>query len=272
MAETTAIEWCNHTFNPWLGCAKVSPGCVHCYAESISRRNPRVLGVWGPSGTRVIASESYWRKPPAWDRKAARAGERRKVFCGSMCDVFEDHPDVVDARRRLFDLIPETPHLDWLLLTKRPENVVPMVERLDQFPNVWLGASVEDQKRAEERIPELLRVPAVIHFLSCEPLLGPVSLLCDGDGRGRYWLMSATDSPCAPAVDWVIVGGESGSRARPMMLEWARWLVVQCRRAGVPAFVKQLGAAHHCIHSDKGGCLDCMPPDLRVREFPTQHD
>src|SRR5688572_29932027 len=130
----TKIEWTatvrpdgtvspGYTFNPWRGCAKVSPGCTHCYAETLSKRNPAVLGTWGKDGVRAIGSDAYWRQPLAWNRAAKQAGERRRVFCASLADVFEDRPDLVGPRHRLVDLIQLTQHLDWLLLTKRPENI-----------------------------------------------------------------------------------------------------------------------------------------------------
>lgn len=196
MAENTKIEWASHTFNPWRGCTKVSDGCTNCYAETMSGRNPKTLGVWGKQGTRVVASESMWRQPLKWDKAAEAAGERHRVFCASLADVFEardtmpeDSWQAVDAARlRLFQLIDETKNLDWLLLTKRPENVPDVLWKISQgtygggwnlthMPNVWLGTSVEDQKTADERIPKLLSIPAAVHWLSMEPLLGPVDLI-----------------------------------------------------------------------------------------------
>src|SRR5262245_38941981 len=163
MGKETNIQWCDHTFNPWRGCTKVSPGCQHCYAETLAARNPKVLGVWGPHGTRVIASESMWREPLKWNKKAEIAGVRRRVFCASLADVFEDRPELVEPRYRLWRLIVNTPYLDWLLLTKRPENAGRMLADggslpgILGFPSIWLGVSVEDQQRADERIPVLLR-------------------------------------------------------------------------------------------------------------------
>src|SRR5262245_49606753 len=119
--ENSKIQWTDHTFNVWRGCEKVSPGCAHCYAETMSRRNPAVLGEWGKHGTRVIASEAMWREPLKWDRQARAAGVRKRVFCASLADVFEDRPELVAPRERLFRLIEDTPNLDWQLLTKRPE-------------------------------------------------------------------------------------------------------------------------------------------------------
>lgn len=305
--KDSKIQWCHSTFNPWRGCTKVSPGCANCYAEKQSRRNPKVLGVWGDQGTRVIAAESYWRMPLTWNREAAAAGERHRVFCASLADVFEDRPELVAPRVRLFHLIQETPHLDWLLLTKRPENVirfrggdgVPRSWPENMPPNVWLGTSVEDQKRADERIPHLLQVPARVRFLSCEPLLGPVDLtrLCHGKvnsltgdlcSNGGEWLEQG------PSVSWVIAGGESGAGARECNIGWIRSLRDQCQAAGVAFFCKQLGRAPYVDHSPpgvaaiaakygvgplvaeflalkdpKGGSPEEWPDDLRIREVPS---
>lgn len=301
MGEATKIEWAHHTFNPWRGCTHVSPGCEHCYAETLANRFPGTHGTWGAGGTRVVSADAYWRQPLKWDRAAAEAGERHRVFCASLADVFEDRPDLVEPRLRLFSLIADTRNLDWLLLTKRPENALRFFEvaadymglalaDLVPWPNLWLGTSVEDQRRADERIPHLLACPAAVRFLSCEPLLGPVDL----DGRtpvGDPWLPSGLH-PSSGFVDWIIVGGESGPGARPMDLAWARSLVAQGRTAGVPVFVKQLGArpmrAHHqpdqgmgarlvkverdgvfyTLRDRKGGDPEEWPEDLRVREFP----
>ncbi len=123
MGEGSKIQWTHHTFNPWRGCTHVSPGCEHCYAEALSKRNPAQLGTWGAGGTRVVASEAYWKQPERWNRAAEAAGERHRVFCASLADVFEDRPELVEPRERLWRLIVATPHLDWLLLTKRPENI-----------------------------------------------------------------------------------------------------------------------------------------------------
>ena len=363
MAENSGIEWTTHTFNPWRGCAKVSPGCANCYADTMSKRNPGTLGVWGPNGTRVVAAGSYWKQPLKWNKEAACTcgggfrgkhspycpqADRPRVFCASLADVFEDWNGPMvnasgerligswvnqesskwegvdnemftadpqgfraitmdDVRRRLFALIDQTPHLDWLLLTKRPENIARMMPPRDlgerdegiaegdygyyrdpdhayRRPNVWLGVSVEDQQRADERIPHLLQVSAAVRFLSCEPLLGPVKLdllrldtghpamcVC-GHGHGftrcpNTGGIAATcgrkDCLCAGfrrkpgswrGIDWVIVGGESGPGARPMQVEWARSLVKQCQAAGVACFVKQLGS------NPKGD------------DFPVEHD
>jgi protein gp37 len=178
--QNSKIEWTDHTFNPWWGCQRVSPGCEHCYAETLARRYN--FKVWGPAKTtsRRMMSNNYWKQPLKWNKAAKAAGVRPRVFCASMADVFEDHPELHEPRIRLFDLMDECQHLDWLLLTKRPENVRDMLlaaARPPGFPRrVWIGTSVEDQRRADERIPHLLNIPARVRFLSCEPLLGPVDL------------------------------------------------------------------------------------------------
>ena len=226
MGENSAIEWTHHTFNPWWGCTRVSPGCEHCYAETFARR----FGVtWGVQAERRMFGEKHWREPLKWNDRAAARGERDRVFCASMADVFEDRPDLALARARLGRLIEQTRALDWLLLTKRPENMLRLGAELGwraEWPiNVWAGCTVEDQRRADQRIPELVKVPSAVRFLSCEPLLGPVEL-------------------CGLAIDhvhWVIVGGESGPGARPMREEWALSLRDQCTRAGIAFHFKQWG-------------------------------
>lgn len=271
MAADSKISWTHATFNPWRGCTKVSEGCERCYAERMSGRNHAVLGTWGLDGTRVVAAEAQWREPERWNREAAAAGERRRVFCASLADVFEGPETMPEAARepvraarvRLFHLIHRTPNLDWLLLTKRPENVRRFCDQpgrswSEYTPgNVWVGASAENQERLEERAPHLLAVPARVRFLSCEPLLGPLDLR-PFVGPGH--------------VNWVIVGGESGPGARAFDPDWARIIIDQCRDAGVPAFVKQLGEnvtdRPGLRLRNKGGDWDDLPPDLRVREFP----
>jgi protein gp37 len=260
----TGIEWAHHTYNPWRGCTKVSPGCTHCYALTMSKRNPAVLGEWGPQGTRPVGNAAYLRQPHQWNKDAQGAGERRRVFCGSLMDWLEDRRDLDEPRAHLFKTISETPYLNWLLLTKRPENWHNLLQRAygvvagengDELgepvmswlsawlrggapPNVWVGTSVENQQRADERIPLLLDIPARVRFLSCEPLLGPVDLGLFGtvpkDISPRYTLVHQM-------LHWVIVGGESGPQARPMHPTWARDLRAQCQEAGVPFFFKQWG-------------------------------
>ena len=159
MSENSKIEWTDHTFNPWSGCVKVSPACQHCYAAALPpayRRN----AVWGAHTDRMPASDSYWAQPLAWDRKARKEGVRRRVFCASTADVFEDRADLDPLRERLWDLIQKTPNLDWLLLTKRPEVMFKWSQSHPWPVNAWAGTTVESQDWADRRIPWLLRVPA----------------------------------------------------------------------------------------------------------------
>lgn len=225
MAKDSKIEWTHHTFNPWWGCTKVSPGCKHCYAESWARRVG--IEVWGARAPRRELSDGYWRQPLAWNAKAERRSERHRVFCASMADVFEDRGDVDALRARLWPLIEATRNLDWLLLTKRPQNILRLAPWGSRWPtNVWVGCTAENQRWADKRLPELLRVPAAVRFVSAEPLLGPLDL--------SSWLGSRR-------ISWVIAGGESGHKARPMNPEWARALRDQCDAAGVPFLFKQWG-------------------------------
>lgn len=278
MGENTKIEWAHHTFNPWMGCTKVSDGCKFCYAEELmDKRYGKVE--WGPVGKRVRTSVANWRKPLQWDKQAAAENIRYRVFCSSLADVFEDRPELKPWRADLFDLIHKTQHLDWLLLTKRPENIhrqigdVAKDEQYSPFdwlsmgmmpPNVWIGTSVENQEQADKRIPHLLNVPAAVRFLSCEPLLGPVDLSkwlpeecldCDD-----YILLHREEGPMFhedPEIHWVIAGGESGPHARPMNPEWVRLLRDQCEAANVPFLFKQWGEyrpfdeqVDPCLHAD----------------------
>lgn len=287
MGFDTSIEWCDATFNPWIGCSRVSEGCRFCYAETLmDKRWGKVQ--WGPQGERKRTSDAKWREPVRWNQQAKREGRRYRVFCASLADVFEDRAELVDWRRELLDLIVHTPHLDWLLLTKRPENINRMIEQATGFSeasmwfhavgdHVWIGTSVEHQAAANQRVPELLRVPAKIRFLSCEPLLGPVDLLQVGpeawDVLHGWKANACNDQGWAntPAINWVIVGGESGPGARPMSLSWAESIIQQCRRADVPVHVKQLGsviARESGLQDRKGGNWLEWPEHLRIREYP----
>jgi protein gp37 len=215
----------------------------------MSERNPKALGVWGDDGVRVQGAESYWQLPIKWDAAASVAGERHRVFCASLADVFEDRAELLPWRLRMFGTIAATPNLDWLLLSKRPEGIMLRLRECarlaaetsddtettllmlrrwitDQPPqNVWLGSSVEDQQHAHKRIPHLLRCPAAVRFISAEPLLASLDLI------------DYTDS-----LNWVIVGGESGGpSSRPMHPAWARSLRDQCTATGTPFFFKQWG-------------------------------
>lgn len=255
MGDVSKIQWTHATFNPWRGCTRVSPGCERCYAEQLAKRNPATLGTWGPSGERAAAAESYWRQPHRWQREAKAAGERRRVFCASLADVFELREDLDPARARLWETIGATPDLDWLLLTKRPQNVLGMVPETwrDGFPpNVWIGTTMEDARRARERHEHLAAIPARVRFVSAEPLIAPIDdLPLDG-------------------VSWVIVGGESGGGARPMDPAWARAIRDRCQASGAAFFFKQMGSrwAGNVTGDHKGGELASIPEDLQIRDLP----
>jgi protein gp37 len=240
MAENSKIEWCHHTFNAWIGCTRVSPGCANCYAESMSKR--RGWAKWGPGEQRVRTSAQYWKQPHKWNREAAAEGVRRTVFCASLADVFEPGAELERHRADLFKLIADTPALIWLLLTKRPEHALEIVRpnngwdphNLPQLPDVatppkfMIGVTVENQAMLDKRAGH---IAALAHhapvFLSCEPLLSEI-VFPSGE-----WL--------ADNVAWLIAGGESGHAARPMNGEWARSLRDQCKGVGVPFFFKQWG-------------------------------
>jgi protein gp37 len=341
--KDTAIEWTDHSWSPWRGCTKVSPGCANCYAETLSKRNPAVLGQWGKGKPRVLAKN--WNEPVKWNREhqlnvdashdgmydgaAAVLRVKRPTVFPSLCDWLDDEVPV-EWLAKFLQLIHATPNLRWLMLTKRPENfrrlvdgqVLAMLEmRKDpdeaelrewlrrwingQPPaNVWVGTSVEDQIRADERIPALLRIPAAGRFLSVEPLLGPVDLAASVKAKEACPRCTPPTDPGCPyclgtggvpifhngAIHWVIIGGESGHGARPCNVNWIRSLVRQCKDASVPCFVKQVGKACEAgdlnlapAHVDvddstdiswlrlthpKGGDPAEWPSDLRVREFP----
>ncbi len=309
MAETSKIEWTHHTFNGWIGCTKVHEGCKHCYAEADFDTRRHVAN-WGPQGTRVVTSVANWRKPLKWNEWAATGvcwhchGKslkptdsrcrvcdgtgnigpyRARVFCSSLADVFEDWDgplsghdgcwDTLDeGRQALFKLIDATPYIDWLLLTKRPENILSMWPRFEEDrrqpssnfaqyddghrPNVWLGTSVSLQEHADKQIPALLtcRDLSPVLFLSVEPLLGPIDLgkwtrhttgpewqNGGGPNECRHGIRSGIDCADCLRLDWIICGGESGHKARPMNPDWVRALRDQCEDGGVPFFFKQWG-------------------------------
>lgn len=270
MAENTAIEWARHTFNPWVGCEKVegSRACDNCYAEAWAKRAGRAE-LW--QGNRQRTKWANWDKVRKWNQAARDAGRCDSVFCASLADVFDAG---VPTRWRddLWHLIDQTRDLDWLLLTKRPENITRMLPTPaigtpawgEGWPHVWLGTTVEDQEHANQRIPHLLRVPARIRFLSCEPLLGPVDLMqrawrdChieEYGGAGHELI------PMLRGIDWVIAGGESGPGARPSHPDWFRGLRDQCRVAGTKFFMKQMGGPVKAR-------MPAIPEDLMVRELP----
>jgi protein gp37 len=235
MAEHTKIEWADHTFNPWTGCTRVSPACQHCYAETWAKRSGLVE--WGPHADRRVTSPAVWRQPLKWNAAAAAAGTRPRVFCASLADVFDDHRSIsARARADLWQLIADTPNLDWLLLTKRPENwpsLLPAAEPRRPFDHVRLGVTIEDQARFDQRGP-LLQMAADIGwptFVSYEPALGPVDWRTAFEGK---------------AIGWFICGGESGHGARPMDPAWAQVPLRLCQVHDVPFFFKQWGSCLPC--------------------------
>jgi protein gp37 len=228
MSQDSKIEWTHHTFNPWWGCTKISEGCKNCYAATFAHRYGHE--VWGKSSPRRFFGEHHWKEPLKWNAEAKQSRKRHRVFCASMADVFEDNleqnPTLNEERQKLWNLILKTPQLDWLLLTKRPYNILKFIpsEWRNGLPqNIWAGTSVENQQVAETLIPHLVKVPASIRFLSIEPLIEAIPKL-NLDG-----------------VDWVIVGGESGAGSRPMQEQWVLDIKKQCNENNVKFFFKQWG-------------------------------
>jgi len=271
--ENSKILWTDHTFNPWEGCTKVSPGCAHCFAEARNKRFNKGIN-WGPGAPRRRTSLHNWNQPLKWNRErgetlqrlegtgyTAILNHRPRVFCGSLCDWLDDEVPI-EWLADLLALVHQCQNLDWLLLTKRPQNWEVRIGTIIDWSteagneawhdahtdwlwnwmftlarpkNVWIGTTVENQEMATQRIPELLAIPAKVRFLSMEPLLGAVDLRLED-----CWL----PGDCYALKDrlyWVICGGESGPDARPMHPEWARGLRDQCQAAGVPFLFKQWG-------------------------------
>lgn len=313
MGEVTGISWTHHTLNIYTGCTKVSEACKFCYAETLSKRNLPNVGKWGPKAPRRPMSENGWKNLRNWDRKAKAAGERRRVFCSSLSDIAEKNetmpeeswPVVAAQRDRLWDEIEKCDGLDFLLLTKRPDHLGELLAA--RWPgglplNIWAGTSVENQEVFDERWPQLAKIPARVRFLSCEPLLSAIDLRLPAVARRAKpegfdsWPEERREASIQLAAraeyiarfempEWVIVGAESGPKARPMDLGWARSLVVQCREHGVAVHVKQIGArptvsedtcslerairdGGYEIRDRKGGDPSEWPEDLRVREMP----
>ena len=228
MAGTTKISWTDSTFNPWIGCTNVSPGCDRCYAERDMDKRLKVVE-WGPHGERKHTSIATWRNPLKWQKNAAafqrEHGRRQRVFCASLADVFDNQISPA-WREDLFALIRRCPDLDWQLLTKRPQNMARFLppDWGDGYPNVWLGATAESQAYYDQRWPILARTPAIVRFVSYEPAIGPLRIAK------------------APVPDWLICGGESGPGARVMQPQWARDIRNDCERLGIAFFLKQFGS------------------------------
>lgn len=311
MGKDTAISWADHTFNPWIGCTKVSPGCANCYAATDTfARVKRGQGVelWGNGKPRHRTSADYWKDPVKWNkaanmnayelRQTGRVTDcdgaviewhRPRVFCASLSDWLDDEVPI-EWLTDLLDLIRRTPNLDWLLLTKRPENWLSRITaafhdvftadsdndptilqhwisrwfQCDDPPaNVWLGTTIENQEMAEKRIPELLAIPAKIRFLSCEPLLEAVDLSLAMRGWDMVPRMPGGEPEQVPTtiIDWLIAGGESGPGFREFNPDWARSLRDQCKAANVAFHMKQMGG-------HKPSMMPPIPDDLAIREWP----
>jgi protein gp37 len=266
VSERSSIEWTDSTFNPWIGCTKISPGCDNCYAERDMDKR-RHVAQWGAGNPRKRTSPTYWKQPERWNargfwqceacgwrgenppdegcpscnRLGTLAPTRRRVFCASLADFFDNEVDPA-WRVDLFELIAKTPHLDWLLLTKRIGNAQAMIEQVMRsrpwnakwpWPNVGIGATIVNQPEALRDIPKLLAVNAAWRFLSLEPLLGAVCPWADE--------IHAIVGDDAPGIDWVIAGGESGPHARPVHPDWLRCIRDVCKSARVPFLFKQWG-------------------------------
>lgn len=243
MGADSKIAWTHHTFNPLWGCTKISPGCRNCYAETQSSRFG--FGVWGPTAERRTFGEKHWREPLKWNREAEKEGVRKRVFCASMCDIFEDHPTVDQERAKLWPLIRATPWLDWQLLTKRADRIADNLpaDWGTGYPNVWLGVSVEDAGYVW-RVSCLRAIPAVVRFVSYEPALGPIA-----------------HAVSLRNIDWLIYGGESGPGHRPEDKQWARDVRALCAATGTAFFHKQSAGQY----SETGVELDGEV----VRAYPT---
>ena len=280
MADRTAIQWTDATWNPWHGCAKVSPGCDHCYMFTEKK-------AYGQNPERVVRSKTKFRDPLKWT-------EPRLVFTCSWSDFFHAEADL--WRPEAWEIIRQTPQHTYQILTKRHGRILRCLpdDWGQGYPNVWLGVSVENQEWADHRIPVLLRIPAVVRWISAEPLLGEIDLtrVTHQLGSASFETFNALYAADAlnrghpqTSLDWVVVGGESGPGARTMDLGWVHAILTQGREANVPVFVKQLGAqpigwgrypaTRHLgetgvlrLEDRKGGDVSEWPEDLRIREWP----
>lgn len=267
MGDKTGIAWTEHTWNPWQGCHKVSPGCKHCYMFSEKHR-------YGKDPDIVVRS-----KPPTFN-SPLKWKDPALVFTCSWSDFFVEEAD--PWREEAWDIIARTPHLTYQILTKRPERISSCLPRSFVWgaglPNVWLGFSAENGVLFLERVNHLVHVPAAVHFVSYEPALGPIDV---ARGFAYHELRGDGVYHRVPGLDWVIVGGESGYTGRIFDLKWARDVIDQCRTFGVKVFIKQLGSAYRYVDDQgrpvivqprdrKGGDPSEWPEDLRVRQFPTE--
>jgi protein gp37 len=310
MGKKTGISWCDHTFNPWWGCVKVSEGCQRCYAETLAKRFGPNL--WGPNSRRRMFGNAHWAEPFKWNRDAERDGVRRRVFCASMADVFENVNEVWKERERLWDLIEATPHLEWLLLTKRPENILrltPWQWAIEPPANVRIGTTIEMQRWAKPRLEALLRWPGK-NFLSVEPMLEPVRIAQELVPEGCDW-ERVNEIPnvrepeefieeCEAELDWINCG--NGLVVNPEWNDWQNWRHNRARLfamgrgvdwviiggesgAGarrmetwwVTSLVMECQLAQVPVfvkqlggHPDKRDRMEDWPSELQVREFPEE--
>lgn len=274
MGEVTKISWADATWNPFWGCSEVSPACDHCYARELAKRFG--FNIWGADADRRFFGPKHWREPVKWNREAmATFGRRMRVFCASMADVYEVNPKVDSERLRLFELIRNTPNLEWLLLTKRHAEIKRYMH-ISELPNVRQGVTVENQTYDFRIVPG-------VEWLSVEPMLGPLDLFNHLYRRIAVSEMpgSALNDGCTegyerkPGINHVIIGGESGHGAREMKLEWALSLIAQCRAAGLAVHFKQTGdvLARKLGLKDKSGKDPAeWPIELQIQEFPKAKD
>lgn len=248
MGAETGIAWTDHTFNPWWGCTKVSPGCDNCYAETFDKR---VGGAhWGKGVPRRTFGDAHWNEPLKWNRDAEKRGVRELVFCASMADVMDDEAPG-GQRERLWTLINETPWLIWQILTKRPHRYIRYLPSCFHHDNVWLGTTAENQEFFDIRwgfVYAEASTRGLVSFVSYEPALGPLSM------KTR-----------STVPDWIIFGGETGAGRRPMQREWADALIAECGDSGTKFFMKQFSAATPAQASA------LIPAELLIREFPEVH-
>jgi len=256
MGDKTKISWTDHTWNPIRGCTRVSAGCLNCFMFTEQRR-------YGLDPTVVVKTKT-WGQPRKWQREAEKAGRQDLVFVCSWSDLF--HIDGDPWRPDVWKVMAECPNLIFQVLTKRPERIADNLpaDWGDGYANVWLGATTENQEMLEKRLPRLLDVPVTLHFISAEPLLGPLDVLAvpmlDGDHLSREF----THVGSGARLGWTIIGAESGAKRRPMEIDWMTSLAAQCKAANCSCFVKQDGAA-------KAGQQGRISDELwSVKQFPIQ--
>lgn len=265
MGEKTGISWCDHTFNLWWGCWKIADECKNCYADATAHRYVSQFGeLWGRSAARRFFGDKHWNELAKWNRDAVRDGVRRRVFVGSMCDWAEIHPDSAiaaqqdAARARLWLEIRDCRGLDFLMLTKRPESAAKLVpwspemfagqdHECDPWPNVWLGVTAGTREAVRVNVPVLRSIPAVVHFISCEPILEHITeaewdhalAFRHPDHHGHIGSIVVDSQTMPSAIDWLIVGDESGHGARPAQVDWVRTAREAAQRHGVAFHFKQ---------------------------------